>query len=369
MKQSPRSRQVSALMRLAIEEATRGLGRTSPDPAVGVLIVKDGRIIFRAYRKKSGPPEPEIVAIRGAGARARGATLYTTLEPGERGGSGAQIAQAIINAGITRVVYASAAPHSPAGSNIRTPLKNAGVEVVSKILQSEANALNRPYLKFLTTGLPWVSLKAAITLDGKLALASGQSKWITGALARKEVHELRSRVDAILVGKNTVLQDDPELTVRLKGYRGKSPLRVVVDSKLSLGTQPRLFQSTTAARTVIALAREPDSAPRASFATLGVELWSIDAKDGRVDLSALMRRMGEEGCRHVLVEGGATIFSSFLSEALADELYLFMAPTLLGDPARSWLGNMGIDSLKKAITLKGLTAKKLDLDLLLHGFF
>lgn len=354
-------------MRIALEEAAKGLGRTSPNPAVGAVLVKGGRIIARGYHKKAGTAHAEVVALEAAGPRARGADLYTTLEPCDHYGRTGPCSQAIIDAGVRRVICGSSDPNPKVNGKGVARLKRAGVEVLTHVLQQEADQLNLPFFKVIRTGLPYVTLKAAVTLDGKLATATGDSRWVTGEAARHWVHQLRDRVDVILVGANTVRRDNPQLTTRLPGGGGKDPVRVVVDSHLRLKSTHTVFTQRSSARVIVATLEEPQGAKARRFARLGVEVWQMPARQGQVALKALLGRVAQEGLNHVLVEGGAEIYGSFLREKLADSLALFLAPKLIGSQGLSWSGDLGVKLMANAFSLKNLTFQQLGEDLLLQA--
>ncbi|QSQ14617.1 bifunctional diaminohydroxyphosphoribosylaminopyrimidine deaminase/5-amino-6-(5-phosphoribosylamino)uracil reductase RibD [Myxococcus landrumensis] len=354
-------------MRIALEEAAKGLGRTSPNPVVGAVLVKGGRIIARGYHKKAGTAHAEVVALEAAGSKARGADLYSTLEPCDHYGRTPPCSLAIIEAGVRRVFCGSADPNPKVSGKGVARMRRAGVKVVTGVLQAEADKLNRPFFKAIATGLPWVTLKAAATLDGKLATATGDSRWVTGEKAREWVHRLRDSVDVILVGANTVRQDDPKLTTRLPGGKGKDALRVVVDSHLRLSPRYSVFSQKSSARTIIATLEDPEGRKARRFLAQGVEVWQLRAKADRVDLKALLRKLARSGLNHVLVEGGAEMYGSFLREHLADELALFLAPKLLGREGLSWAGDLGVKEMTQALSVKDLTFEQHGQDILLQA--
>jgi diaminohydroxyphosphoribosylaminopyrimidine deaminase / 5-amino-6-(5-phosphoribosylamino)uracil reductase len=354
-------------MRLALEEAAKGLGRTSPNPVVGAVLVKGGRIIARGYHRRAGTAHAEVVALEAAGAKARGADLYTTLEPCDHYGRTPPCSQAILDAGVRRVFVASSDPNPRVNGKGVTRLRRAGVEVVTGVLKDEADKLNRPFFKTVSTGLPYVTLKAAVTLDGKLATATGDSRWVTGEPARAWVHRLRDQVDVILVGATTVQKDNPQLTTRLAEGGGKDPVRVVVDSHLRLSPKLTVFTQRSQARTVVATLEDPASRKAKRFAAAGTEVWQMPGKQGRVHLEALMRRLAKEGLNHVLVEGGAEMYGSFLREELADELLLFVAPKLIGSEGLSWSGSLGVKQMARALTVRTLSFEQVGEDLLLRA--
>jgi diaminohydroxyphosphoribosylaminopyrimidine deaminase/5-amino-6-(5-phosphoribosylamino)uracil reductase len=354
-------------MRLALEEAAKGLGRTSPNPVVGAVLVKGGRIIARGYHRRAGTAHAEVVALEAAGVKARGADLYTTLEPCDHYGRTPPCSQAVLEAGVRRVIVGSADPNPKVNGKGIARLRRAGVEVLTGILQEEADKLNRPFFKAVNTGLPHVTLKAAVTLDGKMATATGDSRWVTGEEARAWVHRLRDQVDVILVGANTVRLDNPQLTTRLPDGGGKDPVRVVVDSHLRLSPKLKVFTQRSPARTVVVTLEDPAGRKAKRFHDAGAEVWQGQEKEGRVDLKALLRRIAKEGLNHVLVEGGAEMYGSFLREKLADELALFIAPKLIGSEGLSWAGELGVKQMTQALSLENLTVQKLGEDLLLQA--
>jgi diaminohydroxyphosphoribosylaminopyrimidine deaminase/5-amino-6-(5-phosphoribosylamino)uracil reductase len=354
-------------MRIALEEAAKGLGRTSPNPVVGAVLVKGGRIIARGYHKKAGTAHAEVVALEAAGSKAKGADLYTTLEPCDHYGRTPPCSLAVLEAGVRRVICASSDPNPKVSGKGVARLRRGGVKVLTGVLKEEADTLNRPFFKAIQTGLPWVTLKAAVTLDGKLATATGDSRWVTGEPARAWVHRLRDAVDVILVGANTVRKDDPKLTTRLPGGGGKDALRVVVDSHLRLSPGYTVFTQRSAARTVIATLEDPEGRKARRFLAQGVEVWQVRQKAGRVDLKALLRRIAKGGLNHVLVEGGAEMYGSFLREHLADALALFLAPKLIGSPGLSWAGDLGVKEMAQAVSVSDLTFERHGDDILLQA--
>ncbi|XXF80510.1 bifunctional diaminohydroxyphosphoribosylaminopyrimidine deaminase/5-amino-6-(5-phosphoribosylamino)uracil reductase RibD [Myxococcaceae bacterium GXIMD 01537] len=356
-------------MRIALEEAAKGLGRTSPNPVVGAVLVKGGRIIARGYHKKAGTAHAEVVALEAAGARARGADLYTTLEPCDHYGRTPPCSVALLEAGVRRVICASGDPNPQVDGKGVARLRRGGVEVLTGVLREEADRLNRPFFKVIQQGLPYVTLKAAVTLDGKLATATGDSRWVTGEEARAWVHRLRDQVDAILVGANTVRLDDPKLTTRLPGGGGRDAVRIVVDSRLRLTPRYTVFHQRSPARTVLATLEDPGGRKARRFTDAGVEVWQVRARKGRVDLKPLLKRIAKEGLNHVLVEGGAELYGSFLREGLADALALFLAPKLIGGEGLSWTGDLGVKVMGEALAVKDLSLEKLGEDVLIQARF
>jgi diaminohydroxyphosphoribosylaminopyrimidine deaminase / 5-amino-6-(5-phosphoribosylamino)uracil reductase len=336
-------------MNIALEEAVRGLGRTHPNPVVGAILVKNGRVVARGYHPHAGAAHAEVEAIEAAGPRARGADLYTTLEPCDHWGRTGPCSVAIIESGIRRVVCASFDPNPLVNGKGLARLRRHGVEVMTGVLREKADALNRPFFKFMRTGMPWVTLKAAVTLDGKLATGTGDSRWVTGEAARVLVHTLRDRADVVLVGANTVIADDPRLTTRLRGGRGRDATRVVVDSHLRVPLSKKVFHLNSNAPTIVATVEEASSPRARRLAACGAHVWTVRSRGGRVDVKALLRRLAKEGRLHVLVEGGAEIFATLLREKLADELVLFVAPKVVGRNGLSWVGDLGVKEMERAL--------------------
>jgi len=290
-------------MRLALAEAEKGRGRTHPNPAVGALVVRSGRVIARGHHEMAGLPHAEVNALRRAGERARGADVYVSLEPCNHQGRTPPCTEALIAAGVRRVFFGSRDPNPRVDGHGGRRLRRAGIEVRPGVLQTECDASNEPWFKFITTGIPWVVLKAAVTLDGKLAPRRGVRQWISSEPSRRLVHRWRNELDAVLVGAGTVRADDPSLTVRGLA-KGRNPLRVV------LGKVPRRAR----------LLRQPGE-------TL--------AEEG--PLRSVLRRLARRGITSVLVEGGARVYGQFLASGLWDELRLFVVPKIFGPLALSWV--------------------------------
>src|SRR3954470_818446 len=350
-------------MRDALAEAERGRGRTHPNPIVGALIVAGGRVIARGHHERAGGPHAEVIALRRAGARARGADLYVTLEPCNHHGRTPPCTDAILAAGVRRVVVGSVDPNPLVhGRGIRR-LRAAGVRVEAGALGAECDRANEQWFKFITRKIPWVALKAAVTLDGKLATRSGDSRWVTGPLARVRVHELRDRLDAVLVGIGTARADDPRLTARGPGQR--DPVRIVVDPLGRLPPGSRLLRQRSAAETIVAVTL---AAPRERVRALEVAGATIlrcrHDRKGRIVLRDLLRRIAGLGLTTVLVEGGARIHGSFLRERLWDELFLFFAPKVLGEDAPSWAGMASPASMGRALEVQITDTARLGPDLL-----
>jgi len=314
-------------MRQALRLAARAYGFTSPNPMVGAVIVKDGRVIGRGYHAAAGQPHAEVLALRGAGDSAPGATLYVTLEPCCHCGRTPPCTDAIIASGISRVVVAIEDPNpNVLGKGIET-LRKAGVVVEVGCLAEEAARLNRAFFKSMLTGLPWVALKLAVSLDGRIP-TGGPGQYLTGPEALRRVHKLRSRFDVVMVGSGTVLADDPRLTVRR--VQGRDPLRVVLDTHGVLTPNCLLLGPEMASGTRIYVGETCSPDRRRSIEATGATVYSLPEREGHVDLRACLSHLTECGFLSVLLEGGPTLAASFLSEQLVDSVYLHYAPVLLG---------------------------------------
>lgn len=354
-------------MTKALALAARGRGRTSPNPMVGAVIVKDGKIIGAGYHAKAGTPHAEIHALRQAGSEAKGATLYVTLEPCCHFGRTPPCTEAIIAAGLARVVVAMRDPNPLVCGGGLARLRQAGIEVEEGIMEAQATRLNEAFIKWVTTGQPFVVLKSAITLDGKIATVTGQSQWITGPIARKRVHILRDTYDAVMVGIGTVLADNPHLTVRLP-KEGRNPVRVIVDSQARTPLTSHVINDGVAP-TIVAVAEGAPAARVAALMQAGVRIFSLPRHQQGVDLRALFARLGQEKITSVLVEGGATLAASVLSAGIVDKVCYFVAPKIIGGAAAPGpVGGDGIASLAEAYQLSEITVEQLGQDVLISGY-
>jgi len=352
-------------MELALQLAKKGEGRTSPNPLVGAVVVKENEIVGRGYHKKAGTPHAERIALTEAGEKARDGDLYVTLEPCNHYGRTPPCTEAIIRAGIKNVYVAVLDPNPlVAGQGIQK-LKAAGINVVLGIKEEEAKRLNEVFLKYITTGLPYVVLKTASSLDGKIATRKGHSQWITGEPARSFGHHLRNIYDAIMVGIGTVGADDPQLTCRIEN--GRDPVRVIVDSKLSISPEAKVLNLDSSAPTIIAATNDVSPRKYQQLASKA-EIMKINNGD-RVDLVQLLKALGAKGITSILVEGGATLSGSLLEEKLIDKFYLFYAPLIIGGSAApGFIGGMGPATLEKALKLKDVAITNVGEDILVTAY-
>lgn len=350
-------------MREALRIAQNSRGRTSPNPLVGCVIVKNGKIIAEGWHRQAGTPHAEVHALNMAGDLAKNATLYVNLEPCSHFGRTPPCVNRIIDSGIKKVVAAMPDPNPKVAGRGFELLRAANIEVEVGILEEEARKLNEVFLKWITTGLPFVTMKFASSLDGKIATFSGESQWISGFEARKFVHHLRDINDAVLVGVGTVLADNPSLTTRL--IEGKSPIRVIADSNLRTPIDSNVINDK--ARTIIAVTENVDDKNVSAMENRGVEI--IFAGNDRVDLKILMRELAKREITSVLVEGGGKINFSMLEAGLVDKIHAFIAPKIIGgEKSLTSVEGMGFERLKEAITLKNFTAEKIGEDFLLSGY-
>jgi len=335
-------------MRQALGLARRGLGKTSPNPMVGAVIVKGGRVIGEGYHRYFGGNHAEVDAINNATEDVSGATMYVTLEPCCHYGKTPPCVEAVIRSNIGRVVIGTLDPYPEMRGKSREILQQHGIESSVGVLEEECRALNEVYLKYTTTGIPFVTVKFAQTLDGRIA-AAGSSRWISSPESRKLAHRLRTHHDAILVGLGTVLADDPELTVRLA--RGRNPTRIILDSRLRIPLEARVLADQPAARTLVAATPAADKEKLAALRKMGIEVVTVppDAQ-GKVDVRELLKILAQRQVSSVLVEGGAETITSFLRLGLADKLVVFIAPKILGKGTDS-VGELNITDISRALKL------------------
>ena len=351
-------------MRQALALAKRGAGRVSPNPMVGCVIVKDGRVIGEGWHEYCGGLHAERNALKNRTADAAGATLYVTLEPCCHWGRTPPCTDAILENKIARVVVGCLDPNPLVAGKGTRILRDAGVAVESGVCEDECCALNRVFFHYITHKTPYGVLKYAMTLDGKLAAHTGDSKWVTGEAARAHVHETRSRLSAIMVGVGTVLADDPLLTCRMEG--GRDPVRIVCDSHLRTPVDSALVRTARETRTIIACIQRNECA--AAFEAAGIELLVCAEKDGKVDLADLWRRLGEMGIDSVLIEGGAALHFAALEAGVVNEVQAYIAPKLIGGAgAKSPVGGLGIAKMADALALEQVTCTKLGDDFLIEG--
>jgi diaminohydroxyphosphoribosylaminopyrimidine deaminase/5-amino-6-(5-phosphoribosylamino)uracil reductase len=353
-------------MRRALTLARRGLGNTSPNPAVGAVVVKGGRIVGEGYHRRAGTPHAEIHALAAAGARARGATLYVTLEPCAHHGRTGPCCVEVAAAGVRRVVVASADPNPQVAGEGLTYLRRRRIAVETGVERAAADELNEDFFVYISQRRPFVTWKGAMSLDGRIATRTGASQWITGDAARRAGHRLRRRADAILVGRGTVAADDPTLTDRSPG-RPRHPLRVVVASRLRLPLGCKVFQDQATLPTVVYTTAAAPAKRRRELESAEVEV-VVAGRGKRVNPRLLLADLTRREVMHLLIEGGGEVAASFLEAGLVDRVTLFVAPLLIGGrQAFPVLGGLGIADLIHGPRLADLHTRRLGDDLMITG--
>ncbi len=356
-------------MKMAIDLALKGKGRTSPNPVVGAVLVKDGEVVGAGYHKMAGMPHAEIEAIRNSGGKAEGADLYVNLEPCSTFGRTPPCCDALIESGIKRVFVGMKDPNPRVSGKGIEKLKNTGIETVVGILEKKSKQVNEIFAKFITTRKPFVILKSAASLDGKIAVPTGHSKWITGEQARNKVHEIRDEVDAIMVGVNTVIMDDPQLTVRLQGKETKNPLRIVLDSDLKIPENSKVLQVDENTRTILAATDRAPAKKAKRLESKGIKVIYPGEKDGKVNLKALMAALGEMEITSVLVEGGSTINASALRSGIVDKIIFFYAPIIIGGvDSLPMFGLEGAEKVDDAVRIEDLEIFRVGEDIMVTGY-
>jgi diaminohydroxyphosphoribosylaminopyrimidine deaminase / 5-amino-6-(5-phosphoribosylamino)uracil reductase len=356
-------------MQRALILAARGLESTDPNPRVGCVIAQRGRIIAEGWHERAGEAHAEIVALRGAGAQAVGATVYVSLEPCNHEGRTAPCTDSLIGARVARVVYAVGDPNPQVNGQGAAALAAAGIQVDSGLLEEEATALNAGFMKRMRAGRPLVRVKLAMSLDGRTALASGESRWITGEAAREDVQRWRARSSAVVTGVGTVLADDPRLDVRLACAQGaperRHPMRVILDSRLRTPPGSRLFEGG-GDLLILTISGAADDKRAAALAARGAHVELLPGESGRVSLPAVLDRLAELEMNEVLVEAGATLAGEVLRQGLADELLLYIGPRLLGPSARALIELPEVTALKDAPSFTLLESQQIGEDLRLR---
>lgn len=360
-------------MTLALRLAAKGRKTTSPNPMVGAVVVNQGRVVGQGFHFRPGLPHAEILALRRAGSRARGATLYVTLEPCcHQNKRTPPCVPDVIHSGVRRVVIAMNDPNPSVKGRGVAAIRRAGLSVAVGVARGEAEGLNNAYSYWIKTKRPYVICKAGMTLDGQIATASGAAKWITGKQSRRDVHSLRSCVDAVLVGIGTVLADDSSLTARvgsrLNKLALKQPLRIVVDSTLRIPMNAAILSNQESAKTVVAVTDSASASRKRALLRRGIDVLTIPAVRGKVSLPALMRELGRRGVTSLLVEGGGEINAAMLKAKLVQHVRLYMAPALLGGvDAKGLIGGKSPARLTSAFKLCNVTTRFVGSDLLVEG--
>jgi diaminohydroxyphosphoribosylaminopyrimidine deaminase/5-amino-6-(5-phosphoribosylamino)uracil reductase len=354
----------------AIRLAEKGRGRTSPNPMVGALLVKDDQVVGKGYHKKAGADHAEIVALKQAGEKARGATLYINLEPCCCQGLTPPCVDELIKARLSRVVVAMLDPNPKVkGRSIRL-LQEAGIQTEVGLLEEKARFQNEVFLKYVTTNLPFVILKIALSMDGKIATKTGDSKWVTSEDARLYVHKLRNEVDATCVGIGTVIRDDSRLTTRLPHKRGRDPVRVIVDSLLKVPLRANIFTQKSNASNIVVTTKNAFFKRKREIQKTGSQLIEVRSRSrNKVDLTHMLQELGKLGITSVMIEGGAEIAASAIEEGVVDKVIFFISPKIVGGKsAPGPVGGEGVAKMSDAIKLKHINTKTYGEDIMIEGY-
>jgi len=356
-------------MKQALELAKKGIGYTNPNPLVGAVIVKYGRIIGEGYHMAYGGNHAEVNAFLNAIEDVRRATMYVTLEPCSHYGETPPCANAIVEKGIKKVFIGLQDPNPlVAGKGIGI-LRHNGIEVVTGILEEECKRVNEIFSKYIITGLPFCILKTAMTLDGKIASYTGNSRWITNELSRKYVHELRHRVSAVMVGIGTILADNPLLTTRLRNTEGMDAIRVIVDSNAKIPLDAKILYVKSKARTILATTKNANKDKLKALEEIGTEIIITQLKNNRVDLAYLMKALGERKIDSVLLEGGSELNYSALEEGIVDKIDAFIAPKIIGgNNAKTSIGGIGKATMEEAILIRNTEIHNFGTDIMIEGY-
>ena len=357
-------------MTAAIRLARKGRGMVSPNPLVGAVIVQGNKIVGSGYHHFYGGPHAEVYALKSARERARGADLYINLEPCCHHGKTPPCTDALIKSGIRRAFIGISDPNPLVSGKGLRKLREAGIEIETGILQDECRLLNETFIKYITQNIPFVVLKLAATLDGKIATATGDSRWISGEAARRLVHRLRSEADAVLVGSGTVLADDPQLTARhYSGANRKNPVRIIVDTRLRTPLSSQLLRTAHEIKTIIATTQQAPKSKIVKITQRGAEISIVSSRNGRVDLKRLMRHLAKQGIAYVVIEGGSELSAAALHDGIVDKVLFFYAPKIIGGShARSMVGGKGVPRISNAISVTNVHYKKLGEDILVEGY-
>ena len=355
-------------MRMALTLASRARGRTSPNPLVGAVVVKEGRVVGKGYHRKAGTPHAEVHALADAGNEACGADLYLNLEPCSHYGRTPPCADAIIAHKLKRVFVGMGDPNPLVNGRGLEKLRAAGISVQSDILEDECRKLNEIFITYMTAKRPFVFLKSAAGLDGRIAAETGDSKWISNEKSRHYVHQIRDRVDGILVGIGTVSQDNPSLTTRLPNGRGKDPARIIVDSRLSISPSAQVFTLDSKAPTIVATTEDAPSEKIKTLEALGAQVIVVPSRN-QVDLCLLMQELAKREITSVLIEGGSRINTAALESGIVDKVLFFYAPRLIGGSKAPLLfGGKGVSSVKDAIELYDIRTRRFGDDVMVEGY-
>ncbi len=356
-------------MKIALDLAEKGRGYTSPNPMVGAVVVDGQTIVGKGWHQRAGGPHAEVNALDAAGGRAKGATIYVTLEPCNHYGRTPPCTERILSAGIRRVVIAAADPNPSVAGGGAQYLADRGLDIRMGVCEEEAKCQNEAFFKFVRTGRPFVVLKSAATLDGRIASRTGDSKWVTGPASRQFVHELRHALDAIMVGAGTVIADNPSLTTRLEDRQGVDPHRVILDTRLSIPEDAKVLQIESLSDTFIIFnqARDPNKPER--LTARGVKLIHAPLKGQWLDLDTVMTLLAAQSITSLLIEGGARVMGSAVRDGIADKICFFYAPKILGgDDGIPVCGGPGPERMAGSVPITGIRVRQFDEDVMISGY-
>ena len=357
-------------MKAALLQARKGSGRTSPNPAVGAVVVRDGEIVASGFHKRAGGRHAEVAALEKLGGKASGGdTLYVTLEPCNHFGRTPPCTEAILKSGIQRVVVGMRDPNPKVSGGGCAFLGQMGLEVETGVLETECRHLNEDFITFVTTGRPFVIAKSAMTLDGWTAASTGHSQWITCEKSRQFVHRLRDRVSGVMVGIGTVIADDPQLTTRLHNRKGRDPVRIVADTRLRIPAGAKVLNHDSPSMTLIAVSEGISPGKLARVRKDKVSPLVCRTRGKSIDMAALLDKLGEQGMTSLLVEGGATLMGHMIRERLVDKFYIFKAPKILvGDDGIPMAAGAGPKKMDECLMLKDLKTRRIGKDTLFVGY-
>jgi len=333
---------------------------------VGAVLVRGGKIVATGYHKAAGGDHAEIVALKRAGKKARGATLYINLEPCSHFGRTPPCSRALISAGVKAVIAGMRDPNPLVSGRGLRELRRAGIAVYTGLLENECRKLNEAFVKFISRGLPFVILKLAVSLDGKIATLSGDSQWVSGEESRNLVHRLRNQVDAVLVGSGTVIADDPQLTCRIPG--GRNPRRVVLDRRLRVSPSARLFRLPDPEKTLVVTGQRGGAAHVRALEARGAKVLRLGERDGKIPWSAILKELARQGIQSVMIEGGAATAAAVLKDYAVDKILFFYAPKIIGGDGRAMIEGLGTRLVRKSLPVRRLDFAKVGEDILVSGY-
>ncbi len=351
---------------MACRLARKAAGRTSPNPMVGAVLVRGEKVIASGFHRIAGADHAEIVALKRAGTKARGATLYINLEPCSHYGRTPPCSATLINAGIKRVIAGMKDPNPLVAGRGFRQLRRAGIEVRVGILEEECRTLNEAFTKYITRGVPFVTLKLAASLDGKIATVTGDARWISSVDSRRMVHQLRNQVDAVITGVGTVIVDDPQLTCRIPN--GRNPWRVILDSRLRIPLSAELLRQRDPEKNIIVTGDRSRQNKIRALESLGARVWQVKLRHGKIPWTRILKLLAAEGALSVMIEGGATTAAWALQEKIVDKILFFSAPMILGGDGRVMIDALGVKRVRQAIRIQDMQVRKSGPDTLVAGY-